>query len=159
MAPSHRHRQQGPKVEGLDALVAGRRGYSQDMRIWWIVAGCLGFCVASPSWARLTSLGLFEHGAVYIDSAEPVVKEGAHRKAWTVTDYKTPQRHSSGALYQSSRAWIDLDCQSRQARVLHLTFFAQPGQVGRVLEREGVLHEWLPIVPDSPMARLAYRLC
>lgn len=159
MRPYHRHRQQGAKVERRGPGGAGASGYSAGMKTVWTLACGLSLALASPAWARLQSLGLYEHGAVYIDEAQAPVKDGAHRKVWTVTDYTSPQRHSSGALYQSSRAWIDIDCQSRQARVMHLTLFAKPGQSGARIEREGLLHEWLPIVPDSPMARLAYRLC
>ena len=129
----------------------------------WSAAGALALSVLSlaamPVHARLESVGLYAHAAVYIDSAEPVVREGNHRKLWTVTDYKLRQNHEGGTTYRSSRAWMAIDCQARQARVLHLSFFEGPMQSGQVIEREGILHEWLPIPADSPIARIAYKVC
>jgi hypothetical protein len=115
--------------------------------------------LSTPVQARLDSVGLYPHAAVYIDGAEPVRKEGSVRKLWTVTDYKQAQHHEGATVYRSSRAWMAIDCAAKQARVLHLSFFEGQMQSGSVIEREGILHEWLPIVPDSPIARIAYKVC
>lgn len=115
--------------------------------------------VAVPVQARLESVGLYPHAAVYIDTSAPIERVGAHRKFWSVTDYKVGQNHEGGGSYRSTRAWMDIDCQARRARVLHLSFFEGPMQSGKVIEREGILHEWLPIPADSPIARMAYKLC
>ncbi len=121
-----------------------------------------GALAALPAWAaasKLESVGLYGHAAVYIDTAAPIERAGSQRKLWTVSDYKQRQTHENGQSYRSSRAWMAIDCQSRQARVLHLSFFEGPMQSGQAIEREGILHEWLPIPADSPIARIAYKVC
>ena len=126
----------------------------------WLAA--LPALVVAAAWsapAKLETVGLYPHAVVYIDAAEAVQREGARRKLWTVTDYKQRQTHGNGRVYRSSRSWLDIDCQAQQARVLHLTFFEGAMQGGAVVEREGVLHEWLPIPADSPIARIAYKVC
>lgn len=128
-------------------------------RARWLLGCCASLALVAPAQARLESVGLYPHAAVYLDTAEPVRREGAHRKLWTVTDYKQRQSHEGGTSYRSSRAWMDIDCAAQKARVLHLTFFEGPMQSGQVIEREGILHDWLPIPADSPMARLAYKVC
>ncbi len=124
-----------------------------------LIAAVWGLGAASPSWARLEPIGSFEHGAVYVDASASIERDGDHRKLWTVTDYKQRQALAAGGYYLSTRSWLDLDCRARQARVLHITFFEGAGQSGRVLQREGVLHDWLPIPADSPMHRLQYKYC
>lgn len=54
---------------------------------------------------------------------------------------------------------MEIDCNAKQARVLHLTFFEGPLQSGKPIEREGILHDWIAITPDSPISRLAYKVC
>lgn len=127
-------------------------------RIKGVLLCMLGLSALSAQ-ARLESVGLYPHAAVYIDSAEPVLREGAHRKLWTVTDYKQRQTHEGGTVYRSSRAWMDIDCAAHQARILHLSFFEGQMQAGKLIEREGILHDWLPIPADSPIARIAYKVC
>jgi len=108
---------------------------------------------------RLESVGLYPHAMVYLDTTVAVQRDGGNRKLWTVTDYKQTQSHSSGHIYRSTRSWVEIDCTAKHARVLHLTFFEGPMQSGKAIEREGVLHDWIAITPDSPMSRLAYKAC
>lgn len=123
----------------------------------WVWSALLGQTIAATP--RLQSLGLYPHAVVYLDTASAVQRDGGNRKFWTVTDYKRMQTHSSGQFYRSTRSWMEIDCNAKQARVLHLTFFEGPLQSGKPIEREGILHDWIAITPDSPISRLAYKVC
>lgn len=125
----------------------------------WLGLTLCGALLSLPAQARLDTVGLYPHAAVYMDTSSPVERVGVQRKLWTVTDYQTRQTLEGGGKYRSSRAWMAVNCQTRQARVLHLSFYEGPMQSGKVLESEGILHDWLPIPADSPIARIAYKVC
>ena len=127
--------------------------------LWlWLVPLFAG----APSMAAvptLLPLGLYPHGMVYLDTDAPVERPGSEVRVWSVTDYRQAQTHQGGQTYLSSRSWIAVDCQRHKARVLHLTLFSGPLQAGSVVDREGILHDWLPVAPGSPMQKIHDRYC
>ncbi len=131
------------------------------LRRWpiWLGVAVLNGLIGVGAQAALLPLGLYGHGVVYLDTDAPVERSGSEVRVWSVTDYRQAQTHQGGKTYLSSRSWIAVDCTRQRARVMHLTLFSGARQAGTVVEREGLLHDWLPVVPGSPMQKIHDRYC
>lgn len=110
---------------------------------------------ATPQWA---SVGLYDQGAVSLDIAN-VSREGPLRRFWSMMDYKVAQKSESGDTFLSTRSQMEINCQTRQVRILHLSMHAAARLGGRVVDSEGILREWQAIPPGTPVDRISARVC
>jgi len=110
---------------------------------------------ATPQWA---SVGLYDQGAVSVDIAN-VSREGPLRRLWSMMDYKMAQKSESGDTFLSTRSQMEINCQTRQVRILHLSMHAAARLGGRVVDSEGILREWQAIPPGTPVDRISARVC
>ena len=114
-----------------------------------------GAAHATPHWEAIT---LADQGTFYIDPSS-ISREGSIRKFHSALDHKTVQTTSDGAAYWSNETHVQVDCNTRQARVVHLTLFSGKMLSGKPVLKEGILREWQPITPTSAMEKLARRVC
>lgn len=110
---------------------------------------------ASTKWEAIM---LNDQGLFYIDP-KSITEEDGRKKVWSALDYKKPQTTGDGKPYLSIHSQIQLNCQLKMARVLHLTYYTGPMLTGQVVSRQGMLHEWLDIDPSSPIQKIARRVC
>ena len=110
---------------------------------------------AAPQWEAIT---LADQGTFYIDPAS-ILREGSIRKFHSALDHKTIQSTSDGKAFWSNETHVQIDCNSRQARVVHLTLYSGKMLTGKPVLKEGILREWQPITPTSAMEKLARRVC
>ena len=118
-------------------------------------SGHLQAVAATPQWA---SVGLYDQGAVSVDIAN-VSREGPLRRFWSMMDYKVAQKSESGDTFLSTRSQMDINCQTRQVRILHLSMHAAARLGGRVVDSEGIMREWQAIPPGTPVDRISARVC
>ena len=52
-----------------------------------------------------------------------------------------------------------INCKGRLARLTHMTYYSGGMLSGAVVQRQGMLRDWNEIEADSPMARIARRVC
>ena len=127
--------------------------------IFWFLAlwgsAHLQAVAATPQWA---SVGLYDQGAVSVDIAN-VSREGPLRRLWSMMDYKIAQKSESGDTFLSTRSQMEINCQTRQVRILHLSMHAAARLGGRVVDSEGILREWQAIPPGTPVDRISARVC
>jgi hypothetical protein len=127
--------------------------------IFWFLAlwgsAHLQAVAATPQWA---SVGLYDQGAVSVDIAN-VSREGPLRRLWSMMDYKMAQKSESGDTFLSTRSQMEINCQTRQVRILHLSMHAAARLGGRVVDSEGILREWQAIPPGTPVDRISARVC
>jgi hypothetical protein len=110
---------------------------------------------ASPQWEAVS---LADQGMFYIDPST-IAREGSIRKFHSALDYKTVQTTSDGKPYWSNETHIQIDCNTRLARVVHLTLYSGKMLSGKPILKEGILREWQPIAASSPIEKLARRVC
>lgn len=110
---------------------------------------------AAPQWEAIT---LADQGMFYIDQTS-IVREGSIRKFQSALDHKTIQTTSDGKSFWSNETHVQVDCNARQARVVHLTLYSGKMLTGKPVLKEGILREWQPITPTSAMEKLARRVC
>lgn len=110
---------------------------------------------AGPRWEPVM---LSDQGMLYYDPAS-VREQPDHKEAWTVLDYRKPQSTAEGKTYLSTQAQVWINCRLQMGRIMHLTYYSGPMQSGREIEKTGMLQEWNPLVPDTPVYRLARKLC
>ena len=114
-----------------------------------------GAVQAAPQWEAIT---LADQGTFYIDPSS-ITRECAIRKFHSALDLKTVQSTSDGTAYWSNETHVQIDCNTRQARVVHLTLFSGKMLSGKPVLKEGILREWQAITPTSAMEKLARRVC
>lgn len=113
-----------------------------------------------PSWAdtRWEPLTLADQGMYYMDPRS-IEQQGSHKQLWTVLDYRSGQTNSEGQSYRSLRAQVQINCKARLARLTHLSYYSGAMLSGQVVSKQGMLRDWSEIEADSPMARIARRVC
>ncbi len=118
---------------------------------------CL-LCLGAQATSKWEALMLNDQGLFYIDP-QSITEEDGRKKVWSALDYKKPQSTGDGQPYQSIHSQIQINCRLKMARVLHLTYYTGPMLTGKVVSRQGMLHEWLDIDPSSPIQKIARRVC
>jgi hypothetical protein len=54
---------------------------------------------------------------------------------------------------------LHIDCRTETVRTLHLALFAGPMASGALVESGGMLHEWMPALPNTPMHQIMHKVC
>lgn len=115
-------------------------------------------CQGTQASTKWEALMLNDQGLFYIDP-QSITEEDGRKKVWSALDYKKPQTTGDGKPYLSIHSQIQVNCHLKMARVLHLTYYTGPMLTGKVVSRQGMLHEWLDIDPTSPIQKIARRVC
>lgn len=114
-----------------------------------------GPSMANPKWEAIV---LNDQGMFYID-ANSVTQESGRKVLWSAIDYKKPQNTAEGQAYLSAQTQLMINCKAKLARVMHLTHYSGAMLTGKVISRQGMLHEWMEIDPTSPIQKIARRVC
>jgi hypothetical protein len=122
----------------------------------------VGLLVWLPSaWlhaADWMAVGLYEQGAFYIDR-ETISRTGSIRKVWTMLDYRQPQSSSQGKTYRSTRTLMAFDCARSYVQSLSMSLHSGSNLKGEVLTSEGIIREWQPVPPQTPIAIIMANVC
>lgn len=110
---------------------------------------------AAPKWEVVV---LNDQGMFYVD-ANSVTQESGRKVLWSAIDYKKPQTTAEGQSYLSVQSQLMINCQAKMARVMHLTYYGGAMLSGKVISRQGMLHEWMDIDPASSIQKIARRVC
>lgn len=118
----------------------------------WLCATALA---APAHWdaVLLTDLGLYHF------DPNSISDKGAVKTIQTLIDYKTTQATAEGQKYRSSQTEIQLNCKNQSARIMHTSYYAAAMGTGKEVFKEGSVREWLEIGKDSPIQRIAHRIC
>lgn len=111
--------------------------------------------MAAPKWEAIT---LNDQGMFYID-ANSVTQESGRQVLWSAIDYKKLQTTAEGQTYLSAQTQLMINCKTKMARVMHLTYFSGAMLKGKVIGRQGMLNEWMDIDPSSAVHKIARRVC
>mgnify|MGYP006192725313 FL=1 len=111
--------------------------------------------MANPKWEAVV---LNDQGMFYID-ANSITQESGRKVVWSAIDYKKPQTTTEGQTYLSAQTQLLINCKAQMARVMHQTYFSGAMLTGKVIARQGMLHDWLDIDPTSAVKKIARRVC
>jgi hypothetical protein len=111
--------------------------------------------MAAPKWEAIVSN---DQGMFYID-ANSLEQEAGHKLVSSAIDYKKTQMTGDGKAYLSAQTQLTINCKAKMARVMHLTQYSGAMLTGKVIWRQGMLHEWTEIDPTSPIHKIARRVC
>lgn len=125
-----------------------------------VLVACLGSLLSFTGRAdiRWEPLTLADQGMYYMDP-QSIEQKGVTKQLWTVLDYRSPQTNSEGQIYRSMRAQVQINCKARMARLIHMAYYSGGMLSGKEVQKQGMLRDWQEIEPDSPMARIARRVC
>lgn len=124
--------------------------------LWPGVLACLLLSTAHA--AEWMAVGLYEQGTFYIDK-ETITRSGSQRKVWTMLDYRQPQKNSQGKAYRSTRTLLAFDCEQNRVQTQSMSLHTGPTLRGEVLTSEGVIREWQPVPPQTPIAMIMANVC
>ena len=111
--------------------------------------------MAAPKWEVIV---LNDQGMFYID-ANSVTQEAGRKIVWSAIDYKKTQMTTDGKPYLSAQTQLMINCKAKMARVMHLTHYSGAMLTGKVIGRQGMLHEWMEIDSTSAIHKIARRVC
>jgi len=121
-----------------------------------LALGCL--CALSSSAADWVNIGMNDEVVIGIDHAS-LEHDGHVRRVWSMLDYRHPQKNSQGKSYLSSRMLLEIDCQQKYARSRSLAIHSGAHLSGETLTSEGVIAEWQPVPPSSPVFTILRHVC
>lgn len=108
--------------------------------------------------AEWTSVGRFDRGEFFIDRSTLRIK-GDQREVWSVMNYRNPAMDQKGQIFRSTRSLLQLHCEARQARAIHMAFFTGAMLGGKQIGEMGSLPGWDKVLPDSPMQHIFDLVC
>ncbi|WP_396441573.1 surface-adhesin E family protein [Limnohabitans sp.] len=111
--------------------------------------------MAAPKWEVIV---LNDQGMFYID-ANSIEQEAGRKVLWSAIDYKKTQTTAEGKPYLSAQTQLMINCKAKMARVMHLTHYSGAMLTGKVVSRQGMLHDWMEIDPTSAIQKIARRVC
>ena len=114
-----------------------------------------GPSMANPKWEAIV---LNDQGMFYID-AKSVTQDSGRKVLWSAIDYKKPQTTADGQVYLSVQTQLMINCKAKMARVMHPTHYSGAMLTGKVISRQGMLHDWMDIDPSSAVTKIARRVC
>ncbi len=115
-------------------------------------------CAAGAANAEWTSVARHANGEFFIDRKSVNIK-GDQREVWSMMNYSNPQLSNSGKVYRSTRSLLQLECKTRYARAIHMSFFSGSQLRGEVIGTMGSLPPWEPVPPDSAMREILDLVC
>ena len=123
------------------------------------LAFALSLVCQSQAWATdWINIGMSD-SAVYGIDRSSIEKDGHKRRVWSKLDYRQPQKTSLGKSYLSSRMLMEIDCQQRLGRSRSLAIYSGANLSGDMLTSEGVIADWQPVPPTSPVFTIMRHVC
>lgn len=116
------------------------------------------FLVSNLAYAEWTSVGRFDNGDFYIDK-QTMSRKGDQREIWTLMDYRFVQMDGNKKIFRSTRSMLQLNCVEKKARIIHMSFFSGAMLRGNEVSKMGMLKDWEPVPPDTPIYRILEVTC
>ena len=113
---------------------------------------------SGSAYAEWSRVGNFNNGDFYIDRNTFSIKDGV-REVWSLMDYRYTQMDSNKNIFRSSRAMLQLNCPEKKARIIHMSFFSGQMLRGNEISKMGMLKDWEPVPPDTPIRRILDTVC
>ncbi len=110
---------------------------------------------SAPNWQAITAT---ERGQFYIDPASVRRADGIVRVK-TLLDYKMPQMTHNGKAFRSAVSLMEIDCPSDTGRIVEMSYHPAAMMGGPRVETQGMVQDWQNISPESPVRRIAQRVC
>ena len=120
-----------------------------------LLAGLLQPSFGAQRWDAVL---LADQGMFYMDPTSVEQKDN-HKQLWTMLDYRSPQSTADGQSYRSMRAQVQINCKAQMARMIHMSYYSGAMLTGKPVQQQGLLRDWYAIEADSPIARMARRVC
>ena len=114
--------------------------------------------VSNMAYAEWTSVGHFDNGDFYIDR-QSMIRKGDQREIWTLMDYRFVQMDANKNVFRSSRSMMQLNCAEKKGRIIHMSFFSGSMLRGNEVSKMGMLKDWEPVPPDTPIYRILEVTC
>ncbi len=118
----------------------------------------LAACATQSAHAEWTSVSRHNNGEFFIDRSTINIK-GAQREVWSMMNYSNPQLSRSGQVYRSTKAMLQVECETRYARAIHMSFFTELQLRGKEFGKMGSLPPWEKVPQDSAMREILDLVC
>ncbi|MEY2620976.1 MAG: hypothetical protein RIT26_796 [Pseudomonadota bacterium] len=109
----------------------------------------------APDWQPITAS---ERGRFYIDNGSIRREQGIARFR-TLLDYAKPQATHNGKAFLSAQSLMEIDCKADLGRIVEMNYYTGAMMGGQRIEKQGMVQDWQDIAPESPVRRMAARVC
>jgi hypothetical protein len=109
----------------------------------------------TPAWEAITAS---QRGQFYIDPTSVRRADGTVRFK-SLLDYAKPQMTHNGKAFRSALSSMEIDCASGVGRITQMTYHTGLMAGGQLVETQGMVQDWQDIAPESPVRRMANRVC
>ncbi|MEO0316911.1 MAG: hypothetical protein RL404_588 [Pseudomonadota bacterium] len=113
---------------------------------------------AGTAHADWSSVARHNNGEFFIDRSTIKIK-GAQREVWSMMNYSNPQLSSNGLVYRSTKSLLQVECETRYARAIHMSFFTDLKLRGNEFGKMGSLPPWEKVPQDSAMREILDLVC
>ncbi len=113
---------------------------------------------AGMAHAEWTSVARHNNGEFFIERATLKIK-GSQREIWSMMNYSNPQMSANGTIYRSSKSLLQVECDTRYARAIHMSFFTDLKLRGNEFGKMGSLPPWERVPQDSAMREILDLVC
>ena len=113
---------------------------------------------AGAAQADWSSVARHNNGEFFIDRSTIKVK-GAQREVWSMMNYSNPQVGHSGQVYRSTKSLLQVECETRYARAIHMSFITDLKLRGTEFGKMGSLPPWEKVPQDSAMREILDLVC
>lgn len=97
--------------------------------------------------------------ATFYIAPQTVRRQGDLRRFSSALDYRQPQVTYDGKAFVSSQSEMTIDCSDWTAQVTQVVYYSAHMLGGQVVLRDKEETEWKDILPQSPIERMARKLC
>ncbi|MDI9332332.1 MAG: hypothetical protein QM527_13695 [Alphaproteobacteria bacterium] len=77
----------------------------------------------------------------------------------TLLDYAKPQMTHNGKAFRSAQSLMEIDCKGDMGRIFEMNYNTEAMMGGQRVETQGMVQDWQDIAPDSPVRRMAAKVC
>ncbi len=123
-----------------------------------LLALCIWPCAPLQAETRWVPVMLADKGLFHYDP-QSVSVSGRISQVRSLMDYKQAQQSVEGKSYLSTINDIQINCKSREARIMHTRYFSEARGTGLEVRSEGMIRDWLAIQPETVIDRIAKRVC
>lgn len=134
------------------------RALKKALPLWMgcvVLASGLAMAQTAAPWEPVAAS---ERGQFYIDPTS-IRRSGGITQFKTLLDYAQAQITYNGKAFRSALSRMEIDCKADQGRIVKITFHSGPMAAGTLVETQGQVQNWQSIDPESPVRRMAQRVC
>ena len=124
-----------------------------------IAAGATAQSAAPTGTTLRWEVAVANHNATFYMAPQTLRRQGDLRRFTSALDYRQTQVTYDGKAFVSTQSEMTVDCRDWTAQVTQVLYFSGHMLGGQLVFHDKEETEWKDILPQSPIERIARKLC